>query len=237
MELQSFLVKERILIFEDEPAIADNLIYALETEGFTARRAATARQGLDLLAREPADLVILDVGLPDMSGFDVCKQIRTTSAVPIFFLTARSEEIDRVVGLEIGADDYILKPFSPREVTARVKALFRRLSAHVAVSSTAAPFTIDEPRRRILFQGAPLDLSRYEFGILKALVQRPGIVFSRAQLMEKVWEEPDMSLERTVDSHVKAIRAKIRASGSELEWIATHRGFGYSLTESPERPE
>jgi two-component system catabolic regulation response regulator CreB len=225
-------MKERILMFEDEPAIAENLLYALETEGFVARRVATAQEGLALLARETFDLVVLDVGLPDMSGFDVCKRIRATSAVPIFFLTARSEEVDRIVGLEIGGDDYIVKPFSPREVAARVKALFRRLSTPVAGAAPtrrSGPFEIDEPKRRILFRGQDLDLSRYEFGLLKALVERPGIVFSRAQLMEKVWEAPDMSLERTVDSHVKAIRAKIRRLDTGTEWIETHRGFGYSL--------
>ena len=233
MELQSIPLNERILIFEDEPAIAENLVYALETEGFRAQRAGTARQGLELFARERADLVILDVGLPDMSGFDVCRRIRATSPVPIFFLTARAEEMDRVVGLEIGADDYIAKPFSPREVTARVKALFRRLAAHAEPLAGSGPFTIDDARRRILFRGTPLDLSRYELGILKALVERPGVVFSRAQLMEKVWEVPDMSLERTVDSHVKSIRAKIRALDASHDWIETHRGFGYSLAELP----
>ena len=239
MEVQSSRMNERILIFEDEPAIAENLVYALQSEGFRPRRAATAQQGLELFAREKADLVILDVGLPDMDGFDVCRRIRASSPVPIFFLTARSEEVDRVVGLEIGADDYISKPFSPREVTARVKALFRRLAAHAAPAapvSATGPFVIDEPRRRILFRGTPLDLSRYELGILKALVERPGIVYSRAQLMDKVWEEPDMSLERTVDSHVKAIRAKLRELDPDTEWIETHRGFGYSLLDPGDRP-
>jgi two-component system catabolic regulation response regulator CreB len=228
--LQSQAMNERILVFEDEPAIADNILYALETEGFTARRAATARDGLALLASERFDLVILDIGLPDMSGLDVCKRIRAGSQVPIFFVTARSSEIDRIVGLEIGADDYIVKPFSPRELTARVKALFRRLSAATAPRAAAGPFAVDEARRRILFRGQDLELSRYELGILRALVERPGVVFSRAQLMEKVWEEPDMSLERTVDSHIKAIRAKLRSLDPDREWIETHRGFGYSLS-------
>jgi two-component system catabolic regulation response regulator CreB len=232
MELQSSEVNERILIFEDEPAIAENLVYALETEGFRAQRAATARQGLELFARDSADLVILDVGLPDTSGFDVCWHPRHLSRAHLLPDRPR-REVDRVVGLEIGADDYIAKPFSPREVTARVKALFRRLAAHAGPLAGSGPFTIDEPRRRILFRGAPLDLSRYELGILKALVERPGVVFSRAQLMEKVWEVPDGSLERTVDSHVKAIRAKIRALDASHDWIETHRGFGYSLAEPP----
>src|SRR6185295_16275980 len=121
-------MKKKVLIFEDEPAIAENLVYALETEGFATRRVATAAEGLALT--ESFDLIILDIGLPDQSGFEVCKKIRAESQVPIFFLTARSEEVDRVVGLEIGADDYIVKPFSPREVVARVKAVFRRLAVH-----------------------------------------------------------------------------------------------------------
>jgi two-component system catabolic regulation response regulator CreB len=233
MELQFERMNERILIFEDEPAIAENLVYALETEGFSARRVATAQDGLALLARESFDLVVLDVGLPDMSGFDVCKRIRATSALPVFFLTARSAEVDRIVGLEIGADDYIVKPFSPREVAARVKALFRRLTAHAAPRASTGPFEIDEPRRCILFRGADLELSRYEFGLLKALAERPGQVFSRAQLMEKVWEAPDMSLERTIDSHIKSIRAKIRSVDPATDWIVTHRGFGYSLLAKP----
>jgi two-component system catabolic regulation response regulator CreB len=233
-------MKKTVLIFEDEPAIAENLVYALETEGFAARRVPTAAEGLALLASGATfDLVILDVGLPDQSGFEVCKKIRAKSQVPIFFLTARSEEVDRVVGLEIGADDYIVKPFSPREVVARVKAVFRRLSGagnastagNAPASKATGPFTIEEQKARILFRGKDLELSRTEFGLLKALVDNPGHVFSRAQLMEKVWETPDMSLERTIDSHVKSIRAKIRDIDPDNEWIQTHRGFGYSLAE------
>jgi two-component system catabolic regulation response regulator CreB len=227
-------MKKRILIFEDEPAIAENLLYALETEGFAARRVSTAREGLDLLSRETFDLVVLDVGLPDMSGFDVCRKIRDRSTVPIFFLTARSGEVDRVVGLEIGGDDYIVKPFSPREVTARVKALFRRLAPVPTAPAGHGPFIVDESRHRVLFRGQDLELGRYELGIVKALLERPGAVLSRAQLMERVWDEPDMSLERTVDSHVKSIRAKIRRLDSAKDWIETHRGFGYSLvTDEP----
>jgi two-component system, OmpR family, catabolic regulation response regulator CreB len=234
MEVQFEGMKERILLFEDEPAIAENLVYALETEGFLPLRVGTAQEGLALLARGDFDLVVLDVGLPDMNGFEVCKRIRATSMVPIFFLTARSDELDRVLGLEIGADDYIVKPFSPREVTARVKALFRRLAGRGAASASAGPFEIDEAKRRILFRGRDLELSRYELGLLKALVERPGIVFSRAQLIEKVSPDPDMSLERTVDSHIKSIRAKIRRLDPDAEWIETHRGFGYSLAPEPE---
>jgi two-component system catabolic regulation response regulator CreB len=209
----------RILIFEDEPIIADTLIYALETDGFAAERVATAEEGLRRMEGETFDLIILDVGLPDRNGFEVCKQIRSTLSIPILFLTARADEIDRVVGLEIGGDDYIVKPFSPREVSARVKAVLRR-SAPPPQPVSSELFVIDESRKMI----------RYEYGVLKLLVEHPGQVFSRAQLLERVWEEPEMTQERTVDSHVKTIRGKLRAVDDSRDPIETHRGFGYSLT-------
>jgi two-component system catabolic regulation response regulator CreB len=219
----------RILIFEDEPIIADTLIYALETDGFAAERVATAEEGLRRMEGETFDLIILDVGLPDRNGFEVCKQIRSTLSIPILFLTARADEIDRVVGLEIGGDDYIVKPFSPREVSARVKAVLRR-SAPPPQPVSSELFVIDESRKMIRYCGRNLDLSRYEYGVLKLLVEHPGQVFSRAQLLERVWEEPEMTQERTVDSHVKTIRGKLRAVDDSRDPIETHRGFGYSLT-------
>jgi two-component system catabolic regulation response regulator CreB len=193
-------------------------------------RAATASEGLKLFERSPPHLVLLDVGLPDLSGFEVCKEIRRTSAVPILFLTARSSEVDRVVGLEIGADDYVTKPFSPREVVARVKAILRRASAP-STPKTEGAFAVDESKRSIRFRGIALELSRYEYGILAFLLKHPGRVYSRTQLMEAVWEEPEMSLERTIDAHVKAIRGKLRAIAPDEEIIETHRGFGYSISE------
>ncbi len=224
--------KKRILIFEDEASIADALIYALETEGFEPTRVATAANGLKAFGSQAFDLLVLDVGLPDLSGFEVCKQIRKQSQVPILFLTARSDEIDRVVGFEIGADDYVVKPFSPREVTARIKAVLRRVQpAEDAKPSGARGFAVDEQRRAIRFEGVPLELSRYEYGLLKTLIEAPGRVFSRTQLMERVWEEPDMSLERTVDAHIKSIRSKLRSVAPDRELIDTHRGVGYSLSE------
>ena len=191
-------MNERILIFEDEPAIAENLVYALKSEGFRPRRAATAQQGLELFAREKADLVILDVGLPDMDGFDVCRRIRASSPVPIFFLTARSEEVDRVVGLEIGADDYI-QPFSPAGGDGADQALSggRRHAAGRA-RHEQWPFVIDEraalSSSTVRRSPQPLQGSDPE-GARRA----PGIVFSRAQPGKGVGG-PDMGLERTVDS-------------------------------------
>ena len=229
-------MKPKILLFEDETNIAETLIYALETDGFVATRVATGAEGLRLLGEKPFDLVILDVGLPDQTGFEVCKKIRKTSEVPIFFLTARSEEIDKIIGLEIGADDYITKPFSPREVTARVKSLFRRLNSVGEQKSTKAigPFAVDEAKVQISFKGSVLPLTRYEFGILNLLLRRPGQVFSREQIMQEVWDEPEMALDRTVDTHIKSLRTKLKAVAPEADVIITHRSLGYSLKEKLE---
>lgn len=224
--------RPRILVVEDEPSIADNIVYSLETEGFAAERCATGADALARLAAEPASLVVLDVGLPDMSGFEVCKAIRKSSTVPIVFLTARAAEIDRVVGLEIGGDDYVVKPFSPRELTARVKAILRRTDAGAAPAPSAQPFCIDEGRKQIAFHGQRLALSRNEFRLLRALCQHPGRVYSRSQLMDLAWDEPEAAMERTVDAHIKSLRAKLRATRPDLDPIETHRGLGYSLRET-----
>lgn len=230
-------MSEKILIIEDEPSIADNIIYALSTEGLNAHWCASGREGMAVLTTDSIELVILDVGLPDVNGFELAREIRKISEVPIIFVTARSSEIDRVVGLEIGGDDYVVKPFSPRELTARVRAVLRRTSGRVpaeppATPTSTSPFLVDETRYSISFLGCPLELSRYEFRLLRVLVQQPGRVFTRSQLMESAWEEPDMSLERTVDTHIKTIRQKLQAMSSSKEWIVTHRGIGYSLKET-----
>jgi two-component system catabolic regulation response regulator CreB len=179
------------------------------------------------------------VGLPDGSGFDVCKAIRTQSAVPVLFLTARNTELDRVLGLELGGDDYLVKPFSPRELTARVKAILRRTNGSPAAGANPAAavakgdFAVDDERCTIAFRGTTLELTRYEFRLLKTLVARPGRVFSRDQLMASVWDDPGASLDRTVDAHIKMLRAKLRAIAAGDDPIQTHRGLGYSLRESP----
>jgi two-component system catabolic regulation response regulator CreB len=220
----------RILLVEDEPSIADNIIYTLKTEGFAPTWCQTGADGLRAFAEHAFALVILDVGLPDINGFELCKKLRASSFVPIIFVTARKDEIDRVVGLEIGADDYVVKPFAPRELTARVKAILRRTdSGGAAQTQTARLFSIDEERCEIRYSGSPLQLSRYEFRLLKVLVQKPGRVYSRDQLMELAWEEPDTALDRTVDAHIKTLRAKLRAIRDDEDPIRTHRGLGYSL--------
>ena len=226
---------ERILIVEDEPAIADTIAYALRTEGYEVVWCTTGEDALRLLNGEGISLIVLDVGLPDVNGFDLCREIRKTSGVPILFLTARTDEVDRIVGLELGADDYVPKPFSPREVVARVRAILRRTSTghgESAASGTDTPFVVDEERMRIAYFGVVLELSRYEFRILQVLIKRPGRVFSRDKLMELVWEAPDASMDRTVDTHVKTIRAKLREAHPGIDPIRTHRGLGYSLRES-----
>jgi two-component system catabolic regulation response regulator CreB len=222
-----------ILLVEDEPSIADNIVYALKTEGFTPTWCQTGRDALQRLATESFALVILDVGLPDMNGFDVCRKIRTISNVPVVFVTARKDEIDRVVGLEIGADDYVVKPFTPRELTARIRAILRRTesTSPTAPTPAAAVFAVDDERCEIRYYGAPLQLTRYEFRLLKVLIQKPGRVYSRDQLMELAWEEPDTALDRTVDAHIKTLRAKLRAVRDDEDPIRTHRGLGYSLKE------
>lgn len=226
-------MKSTILVIEDEPSITDNIVYALSTEGFDAHWRASGGEGMAAVEAGGIDLVILDVNLPDGNGFELARAIRQSHTVPIIFVTARSSEIDRVVGLEIGGDDYIVKPFSPRELTARVRAVLRRASAppprNESTDSSLLPFQVDETRHVISFKDIPLELSRYEYRLLHLLLRQPGRVYSRDQLMQHAWDEPDMSLERTVDTHIKTIRRKLRAIAPEEEWIITLRGVGYSL--------
>ncbi len=224
-------MKNRILIVEDEPAILDNIQYALETDGFEAICFSAGISALEFLDREDVNLIVLDIGLPDINGFELCKQIRKKGNTPVLFLTARTDEVDRVVGLEIGADDYVTKPFSPRELTARIKAILRRTGPADSKISLNKAFQVDESRRRITYLGKILDLSRYEFNILKTFISRPGHVFSRDRLMDLAWEVPEASLDRTVDAHIKNIRSKLRAINPESDPITTHRGIGYSLKE------
>jgi two-component system catabolic regulation response regulator CreB len=231
-------MKPRILVVEDEPSILDNIIYSLETEGFEPHGCATGGEARAALLRGPWALVVLDVGLPDVAGFELCREIRRTSNVPIIFLTARSSEVDRVVGLEIGGDDYMVKPFSPRELSARVKAVLRRFQAAPAAAAEPAPiaagaFRIDEERAQIHYAGVRLVLSGTEFRLLRALCQKPGRVLSRAQLMDLAWDDPGAALERTVDAHIKSLRAKLKEVNRDADPIETHRGFGYSLREVP----
>ena len=209
-------MKSRILIVEDEPSIVDNIQYALETDGFETICFSSGIKALECLGTESVDLIVLDVGLPDVNGFELCKDIRKRTNTPVIFLTARTEEVDRIVGLEIGGDDYITKPFSPRELTARIKAVLRRTGSANENPPENNVFSVDESRRRITY---------------KTFINRPGHVFSRDKLMDMAWEEPEASLDRTVDAHIKNIRAKLRNVDPGSDPIITHRGIGYSLRE------
>jgi two-component system catabolic regulation response regulator CreB len=220
-----------ILIVEDEAAIADTLIFALQSEGFSTTWLSLAEPALAQQQRAPADLLILDVGLPDISGFEACKRLRRFSDVPVIFLTARSEEIDRVVGLEIGADDYVVKPFSPREVAARVKAILKRMAPReTAAVAAQGPFQVDSERVQIHYHGQLLSLTRHEFRLLHSLLAQPERVFSREQLLDGLGVAADVGYERTIDSHIKSLRAKLRQVAAEAEPIQTHRGLGYSYS-------
>lgn len=224
---------DTILIIEDEKPIADNVVYALRTEGFSPVWCATAQAARRALKKGGIALAVLDVGLPDGNGFELCREIRAASPIPIIFLTARSAEVDRVVGLEIGGDDYVVKPFSPRELAARVRAVLRRRTAPPEKpAAPAVPFATDREKQTIAYFGTPLPLTRYEFRILDLLTSHPGRVFTRDQLMEMAWESPEASLDRTVDAHVKTLRAKLHKVRPDIDPIETRRGIGYALKES-----
>lgn len=201
--------------------------------------ANTGSQAIAFVQQQTFDFIILDVGLPDINGFDVCKKIRQFNHTPLLFLTARDDEIDRIVGLEIGADDYCTKPFSSREIVSRIKAIWRRMDIQSQLQpaqSTIETQTIiaktwqciDESLQ-IHYQGSALQLTRYEYRLLKLLIDHPEQVFSRQQLMDHIWEHPEHSLERTVDTHIKSLRQKLKHISAEHDPITTHRGFGYSL--------
>lgn len=230
--------RQRVLIIEDEPSISDNVVFGLKREGFESEVVTTGFEGIERLRSGNFSLVVLDVGLPDTTGFEVCKEIRSFSQVPIVFLTARSEEIDRILGLEIGGDDYVCKPFSVRELVTRVRVILRRSNGNggnsggVEAASDGerfGPFEVDAERYRISLDKTALELTRYEYRMLREFLKRPGRVLTREQLMYRVWEEPEASGERTVDAHVKSLRAKLREVSPDVEYIVTHRGIGYSL--------
>ncbi|MGF6693426.1 two-component system catabolic regulation response regulator CreB [Metapseudomonas resinovorans] len=223
-----------ILIVEDEASIADTLIYALEADGNATTWLSLGGPALELLRQQAVDLVILDVGLPDTSGFELCKTLRRISEVPVLFLTARNAEIDRVVGLEIGADDYVVKPFSPREVAARVRAILKRTAPRDPAPAPVAdgPFLVDGERVRIHYHGQLLGLTRHEFRLLQTLLAQPERVFSREQLLDALGVSADAGYERNIDSHIKSLRAKLRQVAPAAEPIQTHRGLGYSYAPS-----
>jgi two-component system, OmpR family, catabolic regulation response regulator CreB len=224
----------KILIVDDEPAISQTLEYALQLEGFEVQSCELGQQGLDIARTQNIDLIVLDVGLPDIQGFEVCKKLRQFSEVPVLFLTARNDEFDRILGLELGADDYVCKPFSPREVATRIKVILKRLQKPAPVINSANldnstnQLSIDTQKAKVMFYGQGVDLTKYEFLLLSIMHNKSEQVFSREQLMQKIWPN-DASLERSVDTHIKSLRVKLRSINSDVEVIKTHRGLGYSV--------
>jgi DNA-binding response OmpR family regulator len=226
-------VKTRgILVAEDDPRICDVLEYALKNEGHAVTVTRRGREAVEL-ARQ-AELVVLDVGLPDIDGFEVCRQIRTFSTVPIIFLTSRSDEINRVVGLEIGGDDYVVKPFSTRELMARIKAVLRR--NHSAPDQTHGSFgnpvrygkiEIDPEKFQVQCGGVEVALTRQEFKLLELLVRHPGRVFTREQVLDQAWGDGGLVTDRTIDVHIKTLRKKF----ADFDFIETVRGIGYRVRE------
>jgi DNA-binding response OmpR family regulator len=209
----------KILLVEDDPGIAEALEYSLKAAGHDVVRTAQGKAAVALAAA--ADFVVLDVGLPDMDGFEVCRAIRRSSEVPVLFLTSRTDEIDRVVGLELGADDYMAKPFSTRELVARIKAISRRTAGRAAPA--AARLVLDREAFSAVIDGRALDLSRTEFDLLSCLAAHPGRVLTREQILDQAWRDGGCVTDRTVDAHIKALRKKLSPS----ECIETVRGVGY----------
>ncbi|MGR8965250.1 response regulator (plasmid) [Rhizobium leguminosarum] len=223
----------RILVVDDEPHIRDVICFALERAGLAWLAARNGTEAMAAFRRGNIDLIILDIGIPDMDGLEVCRQIRKTSGLPILFLSARDEEIDRVLGLEIGGDDYVTKPFSPRELVARVKAILKRSSNGAEperrhATLVAGALSLDRRGRTVTFCDGEIAMTALEFAILDALLSRPDTVFSREQLMEAAYGAGTYVADRTIDSHIRNIRAKFLAAGGQGV-IATVHGIGFKL--------
>jgi DNA-binding response OmpR family regulator len=220
-----------ILLVDDEDSVQKLLAYPLERDGYRVLQARDGAEALDRFAAEDVDLVVLDLMLPKVDGLEVCKRLRATSEVPIIMLTARDDELDKVVGLELGADDYITKPFSIREFRSRVRALLRRASVarpfeHQSVIS-AHDLTVDLGRRVVDVAGKPVQLTYVEFELLRTLAGHPGRVYSRRMLLEALWGAAEYREPRTIDVHVRHLREKLETDPAEPEYILTVRGVGY----------
>jgi DNA-binding response OmpR family regulator len=225
----------RILVVDDEPAVTDLLAYNLRKAGYEPLVAADGREALRLTRHASPDLILLDLMLPEVDGLEVCRELRRTSAVPIIMITARGEEIDRVVGLELGADDYVCKPFSVRELLARIKAVLRRgqpVDQDSAVGQLHGPggLMLDPDARLVHIAGTPLDLTRLEFDLLYLLLSNAGRVLTRERLLEQAWGYDFVGDTRAVDSAIKRLRAKLRTAALAADAIEAVRGVGYRFT-------
>ena len=224
-----------ILVVDDEPKIVKLARDYLQKSGFNVLTAADGALALTIARQEPLDLVVLDLNLPGLDGLEVCRRLRATSDVPIIMLTARIEETDRLIGLELGADDYITKPFSPRELVARVRALLRRVQGGLRQPDLIRlhDLEIDLKGHRVLRGGEAIDLSRMEFTMLTILAQNPGQAFTRAQLMNKLHGMADAGYDRSIDAHIKKLRRKLERNPAQPEYIVTVYGVGYRFQDEP----
>lgn len=219
-----------ILVVEDDPSICDVLEYALKVDGHVVQKTQRGREAVEIARQSSPELILLDVGLPDIDGFEVCRLIRTFSGVPVLFLTSRGDEINRVVGLEIGGDDYVVKPFSTRELMARMKAIRRRYGNNPCAAPSLlryGPVEIDPDKLRVACHGREVALTRQEFKLLELLVKHPGRVFTREQVLDRAWGEGGLVTDRTIDVHVKTLRKKF----GDFDFIETVRGVGYRARE------
>jgi DNA-binding response OmpR family regulator len=222
-----------ILLVDDEDSVRKVLAFPLERDGFAVIQAADGEEALEKFSAQPIDLVVLDIMLPRLDGLEVCKRLRATSTVPIIMLTARDDELDKVIGLELGADDYITKPFSIREFRSRVRALLRRARVPHAPDAVDEEriehdgLVIDVPRRVVEVRSEPVQLTYVEFELLRTLAASPGRVFSRRMLLEALWKSADYRDPRTIDVHVRHLREKLEREPRTPEYILTVRGVGY----------
>ncbi len=232
------MTSAKILLVEDDPAVAQTIVFALEQAGHIVSWSALARPALKELAVFLPDLVLLDVGLPDLSGFEACRMIRQTSRVPVVFLTAQADEIDKIQGFELGADDYLAKPFSPRELVARVRAILRRDFSNQTTQTqstepnallSVGPFQLNRAQLVVTVNQQPITLTASEFRLLEHFMFSPQQVFSRDQLLDVIQVAGVVSGDRTIDTHIKSLRAKIAGVLEGESPIRTHRGFGYCL--------
>ena len=226
-------MNELILVVDDEPRIVKQARDYLERNGFRVTDAADGKHALVLARHERPDLIVLDLNLPGMDGLDVCRALRRDSEVPIIMLTARAEEADRLIGLELGADDYITKPFSPRELVARVRAVLRRTQGGVRTPGLlrAADLEIDLDGHRVSRQGKSISLSRTEFNLLTVLAQHPGQTFTRAQLLDRLHQTAYEGFDRSIDAHIKNLRRKLEVNPLEPRYALTVFGVGYKFSE------